>query len=229
MTNKASLLLAALLVIPAAASAQTPSTPATPPQAVAPGAGPTMMKHHLPFSPADMAKMKAQMATMEAAHKAVRAKILAALTPAHRALLADLVGQLAIAANPDPEAARAKLDAALSASEKTNILAIHNAAMAQMHAMMPGIPGMHGGDMQYKRVMVVKDANGTTTTTTSDLPGDEHQVVTTGGAMPMMHTRHAMTAGEVLMHLAGGGEGFAPMMMLAPPMAPAAPAPLPTP
>jgi hypothetical protein len=253
MTNKASLLLAALLVVPTAAIAQTPpAPPAGSPAPLAPG---SMMRHHFTFTQADMATMKAQMAKLQAAHKATRAKILAALTPAHRALLASLIGQLAIAANPDPKMATAKLDAALSASEKANILAIHTAAMNQMKTMMPAMMPPDGTITRYKRVMVVKNADGTTTTTTNDSmspPGPPGAVGPPGGMPPRMpfgpgeHMRHMsgpMTAGEILMHLAAAGEG-SPMMMRiessdhhgawAPhppvmPLPPMTPAPAPTP
>ncbi|MBV8223538.1 MAG: hypothetical protein JO293_09280 [Candidatus Eremiobacteraeota bacterium] len=69
-------------------------------------------------------------------HTQERKQILAALTPAHRALLAGIVGQLAIAPSPDPKAAAAKLDGALSASEKQSILKIHTSARDQMRAQM---------------------------------------------------------------------------------------------
>jgi len=55
-------------------------------------------------------------------HKQYRAQVLGALTPAHKQLYASVVGNLAIAASPDPRAAAAKLDAALSTSEKTAII-----------------------------------------------------------------------------------------------------------
>jgi len=143
--------------------------------------------------------------------------------------------------------------------------------MAQMKSLMPMGMGPGGGNVRYKRVMVVKDANGTTTTSTSTsngappaggppgppmppMPGDRHVTMfTMNGAPGMERARHAMTAGEILMHLAGGphemggpmmlrAESFGrgpmqwrhphPMMPLtpgAPPLAPVTPAPQPTP
>jgi hypothetical protein len=181
------------------------------------------MRHHMTWSPADMAAMQAQMAKMqaamakaEAAHKATRAKILAALTPAHKAYLADLIGQLAVAANPDPRAATAKLDAILSASEKANILAIHKAAEAQMMTEMKTMmPPMGAPNVRYKRVLVVKDANGTTTSNS-----DSDDAMPAGGppGAPMAMDVHmkrmkAMTAGEILMHLVGGEAAGAMSMM----------------
>jgi len=224
MTNKASLLLAALLVIPAVAIAQT--TPSAAPTG-APSA-PTApdgqhMRHHMGWPPsaadmtklkADMAKLRAEMTQEQAAHMATRAKILGALTPAHKAYLANLVGQLAIAAKPDPIAATAKLDKILSASEKSKILAIHSAAMAQMlshmKAMMPAMAPDGGGDVRFRRVMVTTDGNNTETTTsvgsTAPMAGGIHRMtVFSPNGGPMMKRMHGpMTAGDILMHLAGG-------------------------
>jgi hypothetical protein len=71
---------------------------------------------------------------------------LAALTPAHRTLLANVVGGLAIAANPNVDEAAARLDAALSSGEKDAIVRIHTDAMTKMHEMMPARPsGMPAG------------------------------------------------------------------------------------
>jgi len=201
------------------------------------------MRHHMTWSPADtaamqaqMAKMRAAMAKAEAAHKATRAKILAALTPAHKAYLADLIGQLAVAANPDPKAATAKLDATLSASEKAQILAIHQAAETQMMTEMKTMmPPMGAPNVRYKRVLVVKDANGTTTSSSSD----SDDAMPAGGP-PMAMDAHmkrmkTMTAGEILMHLTGGeGAGGMHMMRMMPMMPmmwrhPQPPAPQPTP
>lgn len=70
------------------------------------------------------------------AFEATRAQVLHALTPANRQLLGSLVGQLATADKPDFKAAAAKLDASLSAGEKTAILDAHAKMVAQMKADM---------------------------------------------------------------------------------------------
>jgi hypothetical protein len=67
-------------------------------------------------------QMRANFQQMETLHKQYRAQVLGALTPAHKQLYASVVGNLAIAASPDPRAAAAKLDAALSSGEKTAII-----------------------------------------------------------------------------------------------------------
>lgn len=196
------------------------------------------MRHHMTWTPADVAKLtadvarlRAAMAKEAAAHKATRAKILAALSPAHKAYLANLVGQLAIAANPDPDAATAKLDKILTASEKSKILAIHSAAIAQMMSEM-------------KTMM--------TTNSSAPTPGEAHRVMMyapNDGHMTM-RMRKPMTAGAILMHMAGGaaapmrlqtdafggppmpmpwGRHSHPMIPATAPLAPVTPAPQATP
>lgn len=64
-----------------------------------------------------------------------RAQMLAALSPAHRLLVATLVGQLAVAPNPDQAATARQLDGALSASEQQAILRVNAGALAQAQAM----------------------------------------------------------------------------------------------
>jgi hypothetical protein len=95
-----------------------------------------------------MAGFKQMHDQAERIHRAERTQVLAALTPAHRALLASIVGNMAIAANPDHKAAAARLDAALSPAEKSAVLAAHKTAMTQMHdamqAMMAQMPQPQG-------------------------------------------------------------------------------------
>ena len=131
------LALAVLFSVPLAAVAQTMEPATAPPAPAAPPPPPA--GGHGRWGPPDPARMEQfrkmhdQMATI---HKAERAKMLAALTPAHRTLLANVAGQLAIATDPNPDAAAAKLDASLSSSEKATILKIHQDARAQMKSAM---------------------------------------------------------------------------------------------
>jgi hypothetical protein len=102
---------------------------------------PPMSAHMAPPDPARMHQMMQ-------VHDQARAAILAALSPAHKALFAQVTGQLAVAAHPDADAAAARLNAALSATEKQKIMAAAQSAMAKMHAMMPppghdGMPADH--------------------------------------------------------------------------------------
>jgi hypothetical protein len=126
--------------LPAAVSAQQ-----GPPDGSMGSHGGMMIEHHL--SDADRAKM-IQL------HNQARAAVLKALTPAHKALLGSVVSGLTLAANPDPRAAAAKLDAALSASEKKAILDAANSMREHMRAMMPSpSPGMGPHPMQSMRPM----------------------------------------------------------------------------
>jgi hypothetical protein len=120
MKRFATLIALCMLAIPTAVLAQSP-----PPMPPPPGMSPEMASR--------MRQMREQ---MEKIHRTERAQVLAALSPAHRALLASLVGGLAVAANPDPKAAAAKLDAALSPGEKSAVQKIHDATHAQMRNMM---------------------------------------------------------------------------------------------
>ena len=73
---------------------------------------------------------------LEQLHAQVRTKVLGDLTPAHRSLLAQVIGSLAIAPTPDRNAAVRQLNAALSSGEAQAIVSTHNAAMQQMHGVM---------------------------------------------------------------------------------------------
>lgn len=101
---------------------------------------------------------------MEREHAAARSAMLSALSAQHRELLAHVVGQLAISAQPDQRAAARELDAALSAREKAAILQEQRAAMEQMRALMEqmrtqmqsmmqahrGMMQMHGGMREHE-------------------------------------------------------------------------------
>jgi hypothetical protein len=76
-----------------------------------------------------MRQMRQQMAQI---HTQARTQMLGALTPAHRSLLANVAGQLAIAPAPNFRAAAQQLDTALSATEKQSILAADTSARNQM-------------------------------------------------------------------------------------------------
>ena len=75
-------------------------------------------------------------AKMEALHRQARVQILATLSPAHKALLAQVVGELAVSANPDPAAAARRLNAALSPGESQAIMRTANAVHTQMRSIM---------------------------------------------------------------------------------------------
>ena len=64
-----------------------------------------------------------------------RARLLAALTPAHRAAVANIVGQLALTSNPNPHAAVQALDTILAPAERQSILNIAAAERANTQTL----------------------------------------------------------------------------------------------
>jgi len=97
------------------------------------------------------AAMKSYREKSEALRQQARTQMLGALTPANKTLLASVVSQLAVAPQPDPRAAAAQLDAALSQSETQSILAaaanlrsgeksLRDQMRAQLATVMPARP-----------------------------------------------------------------------------------------
>lgn len=133
-------------IILAAALAAFPAAPALAQNAPAPPS-PSVMQQ--------MQKMHAQMVQM---HRRFRAQILGYLTPAHKALLASVAGSLAIAANPDFEAAAKRLDAALSANEKHHIMSaassMHAKMRSEMRSMRKNMPSPPPGHMMMDHPMM---------------------------------------------------------------------------
>lgn len=107
----------ALALLPAFAAAQTP--------AAAPAPSPAPLA-------AEMSAGMAFMSKVMAAQMQARTAMLAALTPAHRDLLAQVVGQLAVASDPNVDAAASRLDAALSPDEVSAIGNIESAKRAKL-------------------------------------------------------------------------------------------------
>ena len=64
-----------------------------------------------------------------------RTRLLAALTPAHRAAVANIVGQLALTLNPNPRAGAQALDTVLTPAEKQSILSIVAAERANTQTL----------------------------------------------------------------------------------------------
>ncbi len=117
----------ALLCMPIAASAQ--SAPSSAPAAV-PAA---------PGRPALSAQQQAAMQQLRAefaqSRTLTRTRLLQALTPAHRTAVANIVGQLALSASPNPKAAVQALDAMLAPAEKQSILNIAAADKQSMETL----------------------------------------------------------------------------------------------
>ncbi len=73
---------------------------------------------------------------MENVHRTERAQVLGALSPAHRALLASIAGQLATSVAPDYNAAEKQLDSVLSANEAQSIISADRNARTQSRSIM---------------------------------------------------------------------------------------------
>jgi len=146
------LVAAAMFVSPLAARADQPGGPN--PQA----------------NPAAVQAMEQAHAKMEQLHSQARLAMLNTLSPAQRATLAQVVGQLAIAPSPDLAAAAKQIDASLSQAQAKNILCIKaslhqqarqvmEAVHQQMMSAMPGGPAhgqvgmthMHSGNEQNEQ------------------------------------------------------------------------------
>ena len=200
-------LLLAVCIAPSAAAAQMTTPPPAPAMSPAPayspmprvrrGQSPYMMQME---RHAMMATMMATRQQLAALHKQTRTNALAALTPAHRNAVANIIGQLAMSANPDPKAAVAKIDATLSGSEKSAILKI----VADAHSKGRAI-------MQKAHAQIE-----------STLPADERariaqmHATTANASMKPKHHR-AQDAGRILFALATnrGGHGMAGMRGMA--------------
>jgi hypothetical protein len=87
-------------------------------------------------NPAMMQIMDQTHAQMDKLHGQARLAMLNSLTPAHRNLLAQVAGQLAIAPNPDAALAARQLDANLSSGEARAILNISTSLEQQAHQLM---------------------------------------------------------------------------------------------
>jgi hypothetical protein len=75
----------------------------------------------------------------EQLHQQMRSQILSSLSPVHRREVAAVIGQLAVAQNPDPQAAAKQLDMALSPGERQRIMAAHESfrnQTIQLHEQM---------------------------------------------------------------------------------------------
>jgi len=188
MKTHALILTIALAAVPFTALAQDPASPA--PQ-------------HSPLTETQRQEIFSTFKTFGEKERQLRdqarSRMLAALTPEHKQLLAQMAGQLAIAEKPDRDAAAKQLDSALSASERQAVLAandkfrtdskaLHDQMRAQIQSQFPNMPPPE-----------VRGPGG---------PGGPgiHEEGTR-----QMRTR---TAGEILLMTAtGGGRGFGGFMV----------------
>src|SRR5579864_3032140 len=87
-------------------------------------------------NPAMRAQFQQLRTQMRQIRTSERSQMLGALTPANRALLANLAGQLATSVNPDYRAAASRLDGALSAGEKQAVLNAAQTARSSARSLM---------------------------------------------------------------------------------------------
>ncbi len=80
-----------------------------------------------------MQKLHEQMRQL---HDQARLQMLGSLSPAHRAAIANIIGQLAIAPNPNRRAAEAQIDALLSNGEKQSVLNVEATERTNSRTMM---------------------------------------------------------------------------------------------
>lgn len=141
---------------------------------------------------APTAAMEATHQRMEQLHQQARSQILAALSPAHKQLLARIVGELAIAPTPDVDSAARELNAALTPAESQSILKTANAAHQAMRAAMESARAqMEKSEPAENGAKVVKD-------------------VEFHGMAP----KHAEDAGHILLMLASPGPGMGDRVMI---------------
>jgi hypothetical protein len=144
------------------------------------------------FAPTpEMAQMDSQMHQLSVQ---ARTAVLQSITPQHRQLLAQVVGALAIAPDPDYAAASKQLDAALSQQEAQSVLRISAQFHQQMHTLMQT-------HMQQMERNEPKEPGGSTT--------ESHNVVYMGGRGP-----EQMDAGTCLLMLAQSPMGMMHRIMI---------------
>jgi len=189
-------LAAAISLVPLGAIAGEPSAPAQPGSPMPPG---------MFFDRIDLTSSQRQAfgqimtqthQQLEQLHNQARSKVLGDLTPAHRTLLAQVVGSLAIAPNPDRDAAVRQLNAALSAGEAQAVVSTHNAAMAQMQSIMESAHQKFQALLTPQQRAQMPSHGGPPNGGPPGAPSHD--------AMYGMHERSdsQLTAGDILLHIA---------------------------
>jgi len=105
-----------------------------------------------------MQQLRAQ---FEQARLQTRARLLAALSPAHRTAVANIVGQLVLTANPNPRAAAQALDAVLAPAEKQSVVSIAEAERTSAKALMQQQRAVFESTMtaEQRAAMATREAN----------------------------------------------------------------------
>ncbi|MBV9104346.1 MAG: hypothetical protein JO060_12215 [Candidatus Eremiobacteraeota bacterium] len=89
--------------------------------------------------PARMAQFQQAHERMRQLHQQARSQVLASLSAAHKQAVANIVGQLAISASPNPDAAARQINALLTPSESQSVVRIHNGLRSQMQSLMQSL------------------------------------------------------------------------------------------
>ena len=148
-----------------------------------------------PPDPAAFQAMEQAHAKIEQLHSQARLAMLASLSPAQRATLAQVVGQLAIAQTPDLAAAARQIDASLSATQARNILSISTSLHQQAHQLMDAVHKQMMSSMApgtaHAHYMVKEGMH----------PGNE-QAENDAGMILLMTAMHSGDVGE-FHHMAG--------------------------
>jgi Spy/CpxP family protein refolding chaperone len=177
------MLAVAISVLPLGAMAGEPPAPMGPPA--------PMFENHLNLTDSQRQQFEQIMhqthQQMEQLHTQARAKVLGSLSAAHRALLAQVVGSLAVSPNPDPQAAVKQLNAALTPAEAQAVVSTHGAAMQQMHQLMESAHQRFQALLTaQQRAQLPNGGNGP--------PG--------GPPDEVMQRMSQLSAGEILLHFA---------------------------
>ncbi len=122
-----------VLLLALAPQPTTTATPSASPQPSSTFGAPIGLPSLQMQVPADVRRHLVDFQQMVDQQRDFRRTVLAALTPDHRALLSRIIGEMAVADDPDPPTAAARLNAALSPAEKQTII---GAQVAQQIALL---------------------------------------------------------------------------------------------
>lgn len=144
----------------------------------------------MPMTPGVIQQHVAQMQRFAAEQQAFRSQLIGALTPAHRALLAQIVGSLAIAPAPDLEGAARQLNAALSSGEAQNVVRLEQARESAALQAMQQLAAQSGAPQNYiGAARPPAGANRVYSTATAPFGGDAGSILLRTAAMGLMQPR----------------------------------------
>ena len=129
---------------------------------------------------------------MEQLMSQTRSRVLGSISPAHRQLVAQIVGNLAISPNPDWDAAAKQINAALSPGEAQAVVSTHQASMQQMMSLM---------EATHQRMEAVLTPQQRSDVQNGHTHSETHE------RMMFKGPQSPPTAGDILLHLSEGGFG----------------------